>query len=278
MPKKGLELDYSLGTPCIASGIMVEHEVQLRLMCAPDVEVPQLVGWQRYGCVWEFTMRFKGACALDHPPGEQGQPLARSCHVGCLPEWLGDGTCDRLCNVTSCGYDKGDCHAKVPLKAGADLSAVETWLCGVHATMHRHGYGGGGSSGGGCEPADLGVLGEAAHQVSTSALVYISLSASALVICLLLCLGCVCCHILRLRQAERKLVLAGREVPLAQQYAGVALLSIPVFLLVGGSSALFWVVGASFFVIMLHASFFKHEALAGSEEEAELFEVTMDPV
>jgi len=86
------------------------------------------------------------------------------------------------------------------------------------------------------------------------------------------------CHILRLRQAERKLVLAGREVPLAQQYAGVALLSIPVFLLVGGSSALFWVVGASFFVIMLHASFFKHEALAGSEEEAELFEVTMDPV
>ncbi|XP_037093486.1 prenylated Rab acceptor protein 1-like [Pollicipes pollicipes] len=86
------------------------------------------------------------------------------------------------------------------------------------------------------------------------------------------------CHILKLRQAEKKLVLAGREVPLAQQYAGVAMLSIPLFLIVGASSALFWVIGASFFVIMLHASFFKHEALAGTEEEAELFEVTMDPI
>ena len=169
-PTDGIELAFKGGTPCDQPNAQgLEHEVQLKLLCAPDVDQPQLVGWQRYGCVWEFTMRFKGACALDHPPGEQGQPLARSCHVGCLPEWLGDGTCDRLCNVTSCGYDKGDCHAKVPLKTGADLSAVETWLCGVHATMHRHGYGGGGSSGGGCEPADLGVLGEAAHQVSTSA-------------------------------------------------------------------------------------------------------------
>lgn len=41
-------------------------------------------------------------------------------------------------------------------------------------------------------------------------LVYISLSASALVICLLLCLGCVCCHILRLRSksAQYRRVLA----------------------------------------------------------------------
>lgn len=87
------------------------------------------------------------------------------------------------------------------------------------------------------------------------------------------------CHILRLRQQEKKLVLAGREVPLAHQYAGVALLSVPLFLIVGASSALFWVIGASFFVIMLHASFFRHETLAlGSEEESELFEVTMDPI
>ena len=97
---------------------------------------------------------------------------------------------------------------------------------------------------------------------------------------LLIALGALAggCHILRLRQQERKLMLAGREVPLAQQYAGVALLSVPIFLLVGASSALFWVIGASFFVIMLHATFFKHEALAGSEEESELFEVTMEPV
>ena len=97
---------------------------------------------------------------------------------------------------------------------------------------------------------------------------------------LLIALGALAggCHILRLRQQERKLMVAGREVPLAQQYAGVALLSVPIFLLVGASSALFWVIGASFFVIMLHATFFKHEALAGSEEDAELFEVTMEPV
>ena len=69
------------------------------------------------------------------------------------------------------------------------------------------------------------------------------------------------CYLLSLKQRERKLMLAGREVTLAQQYALVAFCSIPLFLLAGAGSAVFWVIGASFFFIGLHASFYNFDAL-----------------
>lgn len=93
---------------------------------------------------------------------------------------------------------------------------------------------------------------------------------------LLIALGAVAggCHMVKKRQQEQKLVIAGREIPLVQQYVGVALLSVPVLLVAGASAALFWVIGASFFVVMLHATFFKSETLvADGGEDAELFEI-----
>lgn len=63
------------------------------------------------------------------------------------------------------------------------------------------------------------------------------------------------------KNSERKLFLGGREVTLAQQYMAVAVCSIPLFLLAGAGAAVFWVIGASFFVIGLHASFYNFDAI-----------------
>ena len=55
------------------------------------------------------------------------------------------------------------------------------------------------------------------------------------------------CYILALKNQERKIVIAGKEIQLAQQYAAVALFSIPVFYMAGAGSAIFWVLGMCFF-------------------------------
>ena len=57
-------------------------------------------------------------------------------------------------------------------------------------------------------------------------------------------------------------MLANHEVTLAQQVSAVALLfSIPVFMLTGFGTAVFWVLGASCFCVILHASLYNFDAL-----------------
>jgi len=73
--------------------------------------------------------------------------------------------------------------------------------------------------------------------------------------------SCVTCFFLSTKQQNRKLMIANHEVTLVQQYAAVALFSIPIFLLAGAGAAVFWVLGASFFCIILHASFHNFDAL-----------------
>lgn len=69
------------------------------------------------------------------------------------------------------------------------------------------------------------------------------------------------------RHQERKFILFGNELTLAQQYGIVALCSLPVFYLVGAGAAMFWVLGASFFIITLHAAFYNIDALIPKEDE-----------
>ncbi|XP_072165817.1 prenylated Rab acceptor protein 1-like isoform X2 [Diadema setosum] len=64
------------------------------------------------------------------------------------------------------------------------------------------------------------------------------------------------CYYISVKNQNRKLKIGSYELTLAQQYGAVALLSFPLFFLVGGGSAIFWVIGASFFFIMLHAVFY----------------------
>jgi len=204
LPRQGLELTFTTGTRCVG-GEGGTHTARFKLMCAPDATEAQHVGWERIGCEWIFTMRFAGACAMAQPPGTnaigggEDNPRGSTCTAGCMPEWLGDGVCDRLCNVTACEYDHGDCLSRAAAMAiaqaqaeaagtpSSDLSAVETWICGVHASMHRHGYGGGETSQGNCER-----IGPIAHGVTDNMLVSISVLSSVVVLCLLGAVAWVC--------------------------------------------------------------------------------------
>ena len=78
------------------------------------------------------------------------------------------------------------------------------------------------------------------------------------------------CYYLSVKNTDRKIILGGREVSLAQQYGVVAVCSVPLFLFVGAGAVVFWVIGASFFVICLHASFYNFDALDLIEDQQEL--------
>ncbi|XP_046853439.1 prenylated Rab acceptor protein 1-like [Xenia sp. Carnegie-2017] len=55
---------------------------------------------------------------------------------------------------------------------------------------------------------------------------------------------------------SKPLSIAGREFSLAEQYGLVALICLPLFFLASAGSTVFWILGASFFVIAIHASLF----------------------
>lgn len=80
------------------------------------------------------------------------------------------------------------------------------------------------------------------------------------------------CYIAKIRNDQQKLTVLGRELTLPQQYAAIGVASIPILWIVGAGSAVFWVIGASFFVIMLHASLYK------PDEEMEPFADAMEQV
>ncbi|KAK2153582.1 hypothetical protein LSH36_292g03027 [Paralvinella palmiformis] len=84
------------------------------------------------------------------------------------------------------------------------------------------------------------------------------------------CLGA--CYIISVKNKDSKVILLGKEISLAHQYTAVGVLSFPLFWLAGAGSAVFWVIGASFFVIMLHASMYS------IDEEVQPFELTMEEV
>ncbi|XP_060585544.1 prenylated Rab acceptor protein 1-like isoform X2 [Ruditapes philippinarum] len=100
--------------------------------------------------------------------------------------------------------------------------------------------------------------------------VFCILTSPMLLVAIAACLGA--CYIISLKNKDNKLKIMGRELTLAQQYGAVALCSFPLFWLAGAGSAVFWVIGASFFVIMLHASFYT------PGDEGEPFDLEMEPV
>lgn len=63
------------------------------------------------------------------------------------------------------------------------------------------------------------------------------------------------------KNQESPLKIAGFSPSLYQQYIAVAVISIPLYLLAGAPSLVFWVIGASFFVIGVHASIYAIELL-----------------
>jgi len=78
------------------------------------------------------------------------------------------------------------------------------------------------------------------------------------------------CYIAGLKNADRKLSIAGHEVSLAQQYALIGVCSIPFFLIAGAGGVVFWVLGASLFFITGHAAFYNYDALDVAEDQEQL--------
>lgn len=66
-------------------------------------------------------------------------------------------------------------------------------------------------------------------------------------------------YILTLKNAERPLKLFGKKLNLGQQYLALCICSLPLLYLVGAGAVVFWVIGASLFVITLHASVYSIE-------------------
>lgn len=62
---------------------------------------------------------------------------APKCAPACADTWLGNGFCDRACNVTDCDFDGGDCTNATIIAASNRRSAaqgllhVNVWFCGA---------------------------------------------------------------------------------------------------------------------------------------------------
>ncbi|CAL8340549.1 prenylated Rab acceptor protein 1 [Gadus morhua] len=78
-------------------------------------------------------------------------------------------------------------------------------------------------------------------------------------------------YIIHLKSMESKLVILGRELNVPHQLGLAGAVSLPVFWLAGAGAAVFWVLGATLFVIGSHAGF---RELEGSDME----ELLMEPV
>uniref|UniRef100_A0A7N6A3X9 PRA1 family protein n=1 Tax=Anabas testudineus TaxID=64144 RepID=A0A7N6A3X9_ANATE len=78
-------------------------------------------------------------------------------------------------------------------------------------------------------------------------------------------------YIIHLKSLESKLVVLGKELTVPHQMSLAGAVSLPVFWLAGAGAAVFWVLGATLFVIGSHAAF---RELEGSDIE----ELLMEPV
>jgi len=63
------------------------------------------------------------------------------------------------------------------------------------------------------------------------------------------------CYLVSLKNRESQLSIMGRQIPITQQYLAVFCLCIPLLVMVGAGSAIFWILGASVFFVFLHALF-----------------------
>merc|ERR1712002_1447635 len=81
-------------------------------------------------------------------------------------------------------------------------------------------------------------------------------------------------YIISTRPADTSLKVFGHEVSTTQQYTLAALCSFPLFFLARAGSAVFWVLGVSFFLVCLHASF-HISAEEGTSEEGIPFTETV---
>merc|ERR1712183_505843 len=74
------------------------------------------------------------------------------------------------------------------------------------------------------------------------------------------------------RPPQSPIKILGHEISTTQQYGVAALCSFPFFFLAGAGSAVFWVLGVSFFLVGLHASFHVSQEEGNTEDEIPFME------
>lgn len=77
----------------------------------------------------------------------------------------------------------------------------------------------------------------------------------------------------KVRKAQTPVSIFGHQLTTAHQIMALNVASVPVLFLVGAGSALFWTLGASCFVISLHAIFYNIDGVVTEESEGFLSEV-----
>jgi len=105
-------------------------------------------------------------------------------------------------------------------------------------------------------------------------LVYCIVTSPLLLVAMFVSLGA--CYIISIR-SDSPLRVLGKELTLTHQYALVGIGTFPLLWLAGAGSIVFWVLGASLFVIVLHASLFNIEAVLDAPEE-EFTAIVVDDV
>lgn len=72
-------------------------------------------------------------------------------------------------------------------------------------------------------------------------------------------------YVITLKNKEQPVKLFGKKLNIGQQYMALGVCSIPLLYIVGAGSAVFWVIGASLFVIAMHSSVYAIETVGTSQ-------------
>ncbi|GIY60549.1 prenylated Rab acceptor protein 1 [Caerostris darwini] len=102
-------------------------------------------------------------------------------------------------------------------------------------------------------------------------IVYCILTSPLLLIAIAALLGS--CYIIRLKNETREISLFGQKLTLAHQYALVSICAFPLFYIAGAGQVVFWILGASFFFIMLHATLYDRPVPSEEDELKTVLEI-----
>ncbi|XP_058812301.1 prenylated Rab acceptor protein 1 [Topomyia yanbarensis] len=89
---------------------------------------------------------------------------------------------------------------------------------------------------------------------------------------ILIVLGAVFYACYKIKQANAPVAFFARQLNTNQQCIAVNIAAIPLLYLAGAGAVMFWVLGASFFVISLHAAFYNIDAIVTEDTETFLTE------
>lgn len=76
------------------------------------------------------------------------------------------------------------------------------------------------------------------------------------------------CYSIYQKTQKGPIVIAGQEIPPSLLYTLALMICIPLFALSNAGQVIYWVIGAGFFIVLAHATFYSSEEVPGAEFEA----------